>query len=77
MEGSKINFRIIDGEYDQEDKYEAFKDHYVNHLDLTIEQIRRKLSISSRRYNQFSKRLRKEESIRRIPTGNGARIVKL
>lgn len=72
---SELNFRIVDGEYDGEEKYEQFKDYYLNRLDLTVGEICRTLNLTTQIYSQFLQRLHSETDYRRKKRGIGGEVV--
>ena len=67
-----MNFQI--NEYTKEERqkeYEAYKNYYLNHLEVGVAEIREKLNIGGGKQTQYSKRIWEEEGVRRQSTGEG------
>lgn len=81
MGGIKIirpNFHIIEGtNVNEQQLYTQFKDYYINHTDISVPQIIKKLNITRGQQRSFVKRIKEEEGVRRKGRGRTSIIVKV
>lgn len=64
-----MNFRIIEGDTSEWELYETFKDLYLNHRELTVRDIQRKLNLTGSQLNKLRKHTIQETGKQRIRTG--------
>lgn len=59
------NFKIVENDYSVWDKYDLFKEMYYNHLEITTQEIRKRLKLSNSQYTTLLKECMNETGLKR------------